>query len=77
MQHIKSYMNKIEALIASNKSSSVPKRKGVGFAAVKEKPTEETKKEDMNVKIIADIVQGIREAREGFEAKEGLLNEKK
>lgn len=71
MKHIKSYMNKIEALIASNKTSSTPKRKGVGFAAAKEKPTEETKKEEMNVKTIADIVQGIREAREG------LLNEKK
>jgi len=71
MKHIKSYMKKIEALISSNTPSSAPKRKGVGFAAAKEKPTEETKKEEMNVKTIADIVQGIREAREGF------LNEKK
>ena len=35
-----------------------------GFASSKEKPAEETKKEDMNMKIIADVVQGIRQARE-------------
>jgi hypothetical protein len=64
-------MNKIEAMLASNKTSNTVKKKSIGFAAAKEKPTEETKKEEMNVKIVADIVQGIREAREG------LLNEKK
>ena len=65
MKHIKAYMNKIDAMLASNKSSSSsPKKKSFGFASSKEKPTEETKKEDMNMKIIADVVQGIREARE-------------
>ena len=71
MKHIKAYMNKIEDIISSNKPTIMPKRKGMGFAAAKEKPTEEIKKEEMNIKTIADIVQGIREAREG------LLNEKK
>ena len=63
MKHIKPYMNKIDAMLASNKSSS-PKKKSFGFASSKEKPAEETKKEDMNMKIIADVVQGIRQARE-------------
>jgi hypothetical protein len=64
MKHIQSYMNKIEGIIASNKPSS--KKKPTGFAPTKEKQTEETKKEDMNMKIVADTVQGIREARKGM-----------
>ena len=64
MKHIQSYMNKIEGIIASNKPSS--KKKPMGFAPTKEKQTEETKKEDMNIKIVADTVQGIREARKGM-----------
>jgi ribosome-binding protein aMBF1 (putative translation factor) len=63
MKHIKAYMNKIDAMLASTKPSS-PKKKSFGFASSKEKPAEETKREDMNMKIIADVVQGIREARE-------------
>ncbi len=65
MKHIKTYMNKIESMIASNKPST-SKKKSMGFAPTKEKQTEETKKEDMNMKIIADTIQGIREARKGM-----------
>lgn len=57
-------MNKIESMIASNKPSA-SKKKPMGFAPTKEKQTEETKKEDMNMKIVADTIQGIREARKG------------
>ena len=64
MKHIKPYMNKIDAMLASNKPSSSSKKKSFGFASSKEKPAEETKREDMNMKIIADVVQGIRQARE-------------
>jgi hypothetical protein len=38
----------------------------MGFAPTKEKQTEETKKEDMNMKVVADTIQGIREARKGM-----------
>ena len=65
MKHIQSYMNKIEGIIASNKPST-SKKKPMGFAPTKEKQTEETKKEDMNIKIVADTVQGIRETRKGM-----------
>jgi len=65
MKHIKTYMNKIESMIASNKPST-SKKKSTGFAPTKEKQTEETKKEDMNMKIVADTIQGIREARKGM-----------
>lgn len=62
-QHIKTYYDKIEAVIASRQQQGKPKkpRKGLlspdgeGGAASKERNQLET---------IADIVQGIREAKE-------------
>ena len=65
MQAIKSYFNKIEAVLAQRKSSSSKKTKpSKGFAA----PSEEKTQPDLGKKdpteLIADYIEGIREARE-------------
>lgn len=64
MQHIKNYFNKIEAVLANRKSSPPVKySKSKGLLAApptKEKPS----KEDPSLKMIADYVEGIREARQ-------------
>lgn len=64
MQHIKNYFNKIEAVLANRKSSPpVKSSKSKGLLAApptKEKPS----KEDPSLKMIADYVEGIREARQ-------------
>lgn len=64
MQHIKNYFNKIEAVLANRKSSPpVKSSKSKGLLAApptKEKPS----KEDPSLKMIADYIEGIREARQ-------------
>lgn len=54
MQHIKSYMNKIDAIIKS----------GASKKPVKKNTTNDTGVSDKNLYIVANIVKGIREARE-------------
>lgn len=64
MKHIKNYYAKIEAILAARKGS---KRvvKGTGLAAPtgSMKPKEDGK-DKKDLEVIADYVQGIREARE-------------
>lgn len=60
MQHIRSYCDKIEAVIASRTPSKEPKKKSKGLLA----PSKEAAKERNQLDTIADIVQGIREAKE-------------
>jgi ribosome-binding protein aMBF1 (putative translation factor) len=61
MQHIKDYMKKIDAMVASTMKTSKPTKKGLlapskDMASSKEKRTE--------LSIVADYVRGIRIARE-------------
>jgi len=65
MQHIKNYFNKIEDVLAKRKSSSssakVSKSKGLLTAP----PTKEkSSKEDPSLRMVADYIEGIREARQ-------------
>jgi hypothetical protein len=62
-QHIKTYYDKIEAIIASRQQQSKPKKSRKGLLS----PTGEggaAAKERDQLQTIADIVQGIREAKE-------------
>jgi len=64
MQHIKTYFNKIEDVLAKRKASpltKVSKSKGlVAAPSMKEKSS----KEDPSLKMIADYIEGIRETRQ-------------
>jgi len=60
MQHIKNYMNKLDAIIKNKQSS----KKGSGLSSVRDKAMSETKKDEKNIMLIASVVLGIREARE-------------
>ena len=63
MQHIKSYFNKIESILSqrANKSTKKAKPSG-GFATQTEKSAPAMKKEAVD--IVADYIEGIREARD-------------
>ena len=60
MQHIKNYMNKLDAIIKNKQSS----KKGSGLSPTRDKVMSETKREEKNIMLIASVVAGIREARE-------------
>lgn len=71
MQHIKSYFNKIENILSSRKSSSSKKAKpSKGFVSQDKKMEQPTGSKDP-VELIADYIEGIREARDE------LMKEKK
>lgn len=63
MQHIKSYFKKIETILEQRAGKATKKAKpSGGFAAPAEKGMPAMKKEA--VEIIADYIEGIREARD-------------
>ena len=62
-QHIKTYYAKVEALIASRKQTKQTKKSRKGLLS----PTGDTKsgpKEREQIETIADMVEGIRDAKE-------------
>jgi ribosome-binding protein aMBF1 (putative translation factor) len=64
MQHIKSYFNKIENILSSRKSSSSKKAKpSKGFVSQDKKMEQPMGSKD-SVELIADYIEGIREARD-------------
>lgn len=63
MQHIKSYFNKIEKILSARKSSSKKTKQAKGFVST-EKKTEQSAGAKDPVELIADYIEGIREARE-------------
>ena len=63
-QHIKTYYDKVQEVLASRMSSSNgKKKKSKGLLAPSKNPATNVKERDQ-LEIIADIVQGIREAKE-------------
>jgi len=63
MKHIKTYMDKIEAIIASKNKSILKTKESKGLLAPsKVLPSKEQPKTDIDV--IASFVQSIRQARE-------------
>lgn len=64
MQHIRSYSEKIEAIIASRTAPKETKKKAKGLLAPSKDVAGASTKERTQLEMIADIVQGIREAKE-------------
>lgn len=64
MKHIRSYCDKIEAVIASRTTVKQPTKKSKGLLAPSKEATAVAPKERDQLETIADIVQGIREAKE-------------
>lgn len=65
MKNIQSYCDKIEAIIASRTPSKDSKKKAKGLLAPSKDATGQTSSKDRGqLEMIADIVQGIREAKE-------------
>jgi len=63
-QHIKTYYDKVQEVLASRMSSSNgKKKKSKGLLSPSKNPTTNVKERDQ-LEIIADIIQGIREAKE-------------
>lgn len=62
MQHIKSYFNKIEAILSQRSTKSIKKAKPSGGFATQTEKSPTMKKEAVD--IIADYIEGIREARD-------------
>lgn len=62
-QHIKNYYDKIEAVIASRQQKSKIKKPRKGLLSPSGESGAATKERDQ-LQTIADIVQGIREAKE-------------
>lgn len=62
-QHIKTYYDKIEALLVSRKQTKQTKKQGKGLLAPKG-GDKTTPKERDQLQTIADIVEGIRDAKE-------------
>ena len=63
-QHIKTYYDKIQEVIASRTASlKTKKKKSKGLLSPSKTPTANVKERDQ-LETIADIVQGIREAKE-------------
>lgn len=63
MQHIKSYFNKIENILAKRSGKPVKKDKLAGGFAAPSSKTETTKKKEA-IDVVADYIEGIREARD-------------
>lgn len=61
MQHIKNYMNKVEALISSREKGTKKTKEAKGLLAPT-KPSESSQKTEMDV--VASFVQSIRQSRE-------------
>lgn len=64
MQHIKSYFNKIEAILSQRATKSAKKAKPSGGFAKQTEKSPAMKKEAVD--IIADYIEGIREARDSI-----------
>lgn len=64
MQHIRAYCDKIEAVIASRTAPKETKKKSKGLLAPSKGADTTSSKERSQLEMIADIVQGIREAKE-------------
>jgi hypothetical protein len=62
MQPIKTYCDKIEAILAKRKSSKVVKKAKGGLLSPSKEAT--TPADQTQINTIADIVEGIRDARE-------------
>lgn len=62
MQHIKNYFNKIETILSQRSNKSTKKAKPSGGFATQTEKTPAMKKEAVD--IVADYVEGIREARD-------------
>jgi ribosome-binding protein aMBF1 (putative translation factor) len=63
MQHIKSYFGKIESILDARKSSSKKAKPSKGFVSPEKKVQQPTGSKDP-VELIADYIEGIREARD-------------
>ena len=63
MQHIKSYFGKIESILDARKSSSKKVKPSKGFISQEKKIQQPTGGKDP-VELIADYIEGIREARD-------------
>lgn len=63
-QHIKNYYDKIEAVIASRKKQDKPKKTRKGLLSPSGDVGNTSTKERDQLQTIADIVEGIREAKE-------------
>ena len=63
MQHIKSYFGKIESILDARKSSSKKAKSSKGFVSPEKKTQQPTGSKDP-VELIADYIEGIREARD-------------
>lgn len=63
MQHIKSYFNKIENVLTARRSSSKKAKPSKGFVSLDKKMEQPTGGKDP-VELIADYIEGIREARD-------------
>lgn len=62
-QHIKSYYDKVEAVIAARTKTSKPKTPRKGLLSPSGDATSAAKERDQ-IETIADMVEGIREAKE-------------
>jgi hypothetical protein len=62
-QHIKTYYDKIEAIIASRQQTKKPKKARKGLLSPSSDAATSSK-ERTQLEVIADIVEGIREAKE-------------
>jgi hypothetical protein len=63
MQHIKSYFNKIEKILSDRKFSSKKTKQSKGFVSTEKKIDQSISAKDP-VELIADYIEGIREARD-------------
>lgn len=64
MQHIINYCRKVENILATRSSSKKNMSDKKGLLAPSKTPQSMDKEERQQIETIADIVQGIREARE-------------
>ncbi len=64
MQHIKSYFSKIEAILSERATKSTKRAKPSGGFATQTEKAPTIKKEAVD--IVADYIEGIREARDSI-----------
>lgn len=64
MQHIRIYCDKIDAIIASRTKPKDSKKKSKGLLSSSKEMTTTPAKQRDQLETIADLVQGIREAKE-------------
>lgn len=62
MKHIKNYMNKIEAIIASKSVKTKPAKKSSGLLRQTAKAEQPMDMNQNDIMLIAEYVKGIREA---------------